>query len=177
MFGERVADDSDAEPARLTRAAPLTRREKRVVAVAATTPIGLAVLVLIPIAIVTGASAGDVVAASLVYGGLLGLAAAFVAVDRIQARQCPRCRQRVARRAEVCEDCGYDLTLRPRYACDERHAVYLDEGLCACGRRLHALPTARGVGREVVFVLKVGAWLLAFLVGVALLLQALERNL
>jgi hypothetical protein len=170
-----VAED---EPARVTPPARLTAHERRLVAMAAGAPILLAAIVLVPIALLTGASAGEVVAASLVYGGLVGLAAGFVTVDRMQARQCLRCRERTAGRgAERCTACGYDLVERPRYACDERHGVFLEPGLCACGRRLKPLPTTRGVGREVRFVLKLGAWLLAFLIGVGLLLQLLDRNL
>lgn len=170
--------DSDAGgPRRVTRHAPLTGRERRLVALAAIVPIGLAVVVLVPVAAVTGASGADVAGAAVVYGGLVGLAAGFVAVDRLQARQCPSCRRRVTRHDDRCDDCGYDLVARPRFACDERHGIYLEEGLCDCGRRLKRLPTARGVVREVAFVLKLGAWLLVFLFGVALLLQAMDRYL
>jgi hypothetical protein len=130
-------------------------------------------LVLAAVAAGTGASAGDVVVAACVYGGLLGLAAGFVAVDRLQARQCPRCTFRNLRRASACEDCGYDLVRRPRYACSERHAVHLAPGLCGCGRRVQELDVARGVGREVRFMLRAGLWLLAFLLIVGLLLRNL----
>lgn len=138
---------------------------------AAGAPVLLAALVLGPIAVGTDASAGDVVVASLVYGGLLGLATGFVAVDRLQARQCPRCTTRNRRRTSACTSCGYDLVRRPRYACAERHDVHLEPGLCDCGRRLQELPVARGIGREVRFMLRAGGWLLAFLVGVGLLLR------
>ena len=151
----------------------LTPRERRTVAAAAMAPVLLAVVVLIPVAMGTGASAGDVVVAALVYGGLLGLAAGFVAVDRLHARQCPRCTTRNLRRATACEDCGYDLVRRPRYACSEHHAVHLEPGLCDCGRRLQELEVARGVGREVRFMLRGGLWLLAFLVIIGLLLRSL----
>ncbi len=170
-----MSETPDDGPQRVTRHAPLTGRERRVVVLAALAPVGVAALVLLPVAVLTGASAVDLLGASIVYGGLVGLAAGFVTVDRLQARQCPRCRRRSARRAAVCDGCGYDLELRPRFACDERHAVYLDDGLCDCGLRLKALPTARGVAREVVFMLKLGAWLLAFLFAVALLIQGIER--
>lgn len=165
-------------PSPVTPAAPLTVDEKRLVVAAAALPVPAAALVLVPVALVTGAGSAQVAAAAVVYGGLLGLAAAFVAVDRLQARQCPRCRGRGGRGLATCPACGYDLETRPRFACDERHAIYLDDaGLCPCGRRLQPLPVARGVGAQVVFALKFGAWLLAFLVGVAVLLQVLERGL
>jgi hypothetical protein len=167
--------DPDDGPVAVSRAAPLTGRERRRTLAAALAPILVAALVLTPIGVVRGSSVGEIVAAAIVYGGLLGLAAGFVAVDRFQARQCPRCRVRHERHAEVCPSCGYDLVHRPRFACDERHQVYLDPGRCACGRRLQPLVVARGLGREVVFMLKLGGWLLAFLLGIGVLLQLLER--
>lgn len=151
----------------------LTSRERWTVAAAAVAPVLLAVVVLVPVAIGTGATAGEVVVAAFVYGGLLGLAAGFVAVDRLQARQCPRCTTRNLKRATACEDCGYDLVRRPRYACSEGHAVHLEPGLCDCGRRLQELEVARGIGREVRFMVRAGLWLLAFLVIVGLLLRSL----
>ena len=163
-------------PALLGAPDRLTGRERRLVLGAAIGPVLLAAVVLVPIALLTGAGAGEVAGAALVYGGLLGLAAAFVAVDRLQARQCPRCHRRNPRRAGRC-DCGYDLRGRPRFACDQRHAVYLDPGRCECGGRLQELPTARGVGPQVVVVLKIGAWLLAFLLGVGVLLNVLDGRL
>lgn len=156
--------------------ARLDRRERRLVAGAAAGPVLLAVLVLGPVAVATGAGAGDVVGASLVYGGLLGLAAAFVAVDRLQDRQCPACRRRPHRRADECV-CGYDLRRRPRYACGQRHALYLDGGVCDCGRVLEPLPTARGVVPQVVVVLRIGGWLLGFLVLAGVALHLLEGRL
>jgi hypothetical protein len=163
-------------PALLGSPDRLTGRERRVVAMSAGAPILLAAVVLTPVALLTGSTAGEVAGAALVYGGLLGLAAAFVAVDRLQARQCPRCHRRNPRSESTCA-CGYDLDRRPRYACERRHAVYLEEGLCECGRRLQLLPTARGVGPEVLVVLKIGGGLLAFLLGVGLLLNVLEGRL
>lgn len=151
----------------------LNRRERWVVAGASVAPVALAAVVLTPIAVATSASAGDVVVAAIVYGGLLGLAAGFVAFDRIQARQCPRCTTRNLPRATACEDCGYDLVRRPRYACSEGHATHLSPGLCDCGRRLQERPVARGIRREVGFMLRAGLWLLAFLVAVGLLLRFL----
>ncbi len=164
--------DSRPSPAGVRRDR-LTSRERWTVATAAVAPVLLAVVVLVPVAIGTGATAGEVVAAALVYGGLLGLAAGFVAVDRLHARQCPRCTTRNLKRATACEDCGYDLVRRPRYTCSERHAVHLAPGLCDCGRRLQEIEVARGIGREVRFMLRAGLWLLAFLLIVGLLLQSL----
>jgi hypothetical protein len=154
----------------------LTSDERRRVAYAALGPVLLAVLVLTPVALVTGATVGNVVVGAAVYGGLLGLAAAFVVVDRLQARQCPACRRRPPRRARWC-DCGYDVAARPRYACDRRHALYLEAGSCACGARLRRLETARGVGPQVVVALRIGAYLLAFLVAVGLVLFVIEGRL
>jgi hypothetical protein len=167
-------------PARARRAAPLTRAEKRAVALAALAPIVLAAVVLTPVAVATGLTAGDVTVAVLVYGGLLGLAAAFVTTDRLQARQCPRCARRHGRDRRVCDDCGYDLATGARYACSERHLVYLDDGgdgRCECGRWLEPLPVVRGVGPQVVAMLRIGGWLLAFLLAVGLVLRWLEGRL
>lgn len=164
--------DSRPSPAGVRRDR-LTSRERWTVVAAALAPVLLAGVVLTPIAFVTSATAGEVVVAALVYGGLLGLAAGFVAVDRLQARQCPRCTTRNLRRATACEHCGYDLVRRPRYACSERHAIHLEPGLCDCGRRVQELDVARGIGREVRFMLRAGLWLFAFLVIVALLLRQL----
>jgi len=173
--GEWVEAQQGPTPVR--RAAPLSFREKRLTGLLALAPIALALAVLAPIAAVTGADAGEVVSAALVYGGLLGLAVGFVAVDRLQARQCPRCRSRPERGSEVCTACGYDLEHRPRFACEERHHTYLDDdGDCSCGRPLRPLPIVHGVGREIVFMVKLGAGLLVFLLAVGLVLQVIERN-
>jgi hypothetical protein len=166
-----VTDEDD--PALVTSPDRLTGRERRVVGLAALVPIALAAAVLTPVAVVTGAGAGEVAGASLVYGGLVGLAAAFVAVDRLQARQCPRCHRRAPRGEPTCA-CGYDLAERPRYACEHRHAVYLEPGSCACGRRMQRLQTARGVGPQVIVSLKIGGLLLGFLVVVGIALRLLE---
>lgn len=149
----------------------LTASERWWVAAWSLAPTVLVAVVLTPFALLGPATAGEVVGASIVYGGLLGLAAGFVAVDRTHARMCPRCGERNGRGVEACGACGYDLVSRPRFACEERHAIHLEPGLCACGRRLRPLPTVRGIGREIVFMLKVGAWLLAFLIGVGVLLR------
>jgi hypothetical protein len=164
-------EDRTPPPAVLRQRAPLTAAERRTAAAVAVAPVLLAAVVLAPFAVWGPATAGDVVSAALVYGGLLGLAAGFVYVDRVHGRQCPRCGRRGHRGEAACPVCGYDLAHRPRYACEERHATYLEPGLCECGRRLHEQPVARGVGREVAVVLRIGGWLLAFLLGIGLLLQ------
>lgn len=167
--------DQDQTPRTRADRSPLTTAERRRVVVASVVPIVGAAAVLTPVAIFGGASAGDVAATAVVYGGMLGLTAGFVTYDRQQARQCPRCASRRDRRATVCAHCGYDLATAPRYACAERHEIYLEDGSCDCGRRLRPLPTARGIGPEVVWVVKAGAWLLTFLVLVGLILQWTSR--
>lgn len=169
--------DLPEPPVRARRSAPLDRRERVWVAVAAVGPAAVAVAVLAPLAVVTSLTGADVVGAALVYGGLLGLAGAFVATDRLQARQCPRCRTRRPRGEEVCGACAYDLVDRPRYTCDERHLAYVDDdgdGRCECGRRLHRLPPSRGVGPQVVGMLRIGAGLLLFLIAIGVVLRVLE---
>ncbi|MBW3662079.1 MAG: hypothetical protein KY469_03180 [Actinobacteria bacterium] len=153
---------------------PLTPRQRVRVAVAAIAPVGLAALVLLPFAIRGGHGADDVLVGALVYGGLVGLALGFVAVDRAHAWRCPRCGADHGRGAVRCGRCGYDLATRPRYACDERHAVYLDPGTCECGRRLRPVGTARGIAREVVVAVVVGGVLLAFLLIVGVVLRWIE---
>lgn len=133
-------------------------------------------LALSPFAFVGGRPFIEVVVASVVYGGLLGMAGGFVYVDRVQARACPRCAQPFDKGAVLCRRCGYDVENRPRFLCDERHAVYLDPGLCECGRRLLPLPVARGVGREVAVTLKIGAGLLVFLLVMGFLLTFLDGS-
>lgn len=172
MAGSPDADDTPGpDGSRPFQRDPLTPTERRRALLAGGVPVLLAVVVLAPFAVVGPATVVDVVVAAVVYGGLVGLAAAFLYVDRVHARQCPRCGRRGEQGVARCPGCGYDLQHRPRYACDQRHRLYLDPGLCECGRRLQELPTARGIGREVVVMLKFGAWLLAFLVGMGLLLR------
>ncbi|MDX1621119.1 MAG: hypothetical protein R3320_09025 [Nitriliruptorales bacterium] len=161
---------SEENPAVLRRE-PLTRAERRRVALVGLAPVGIALLVLLPLALLGSASVVEALVAAAVYGGLLGLAAGFVYVDRVQARQCPRCSRRRVRGEQTCGRCGYDLDGEPRFACSERHEVYVEPGLCRCGRRLVELDPPRGIGGEITAMLKVGAWLLAFLVGVGLILQ------
>lgn len=150
---------------------PLTARERWLVVAWATAPFLLAMVVMSPFVVLDRASFADLVAASVVYGGLVALATGFVAYDRLQSRQCPACTARNPRGAAVCDACGYDLEHRPRYRCSENHVVTLDPGTCPCGRRLQPLPRARGIGREVTGMLRVGGWMLVFLLAVGLLLQ------
>lgn len=150
---------------------PLTGRERRLVAAWTLAPFVVALLVMSPFVLADRATFTDLVAASVVYGGLVALAAGFVAHDRLQARQCPACTARKARDATACSTCGYDLEHRPRYRCSEGHVTTLDPGLCECGRRLQPLPTPRGIGREVVGMLRVGAWMLVFLLAIGLVLH------
>jgi hypothetical protein len=173
-----AAEQEGPTPAR--RAAPLTRRERTRVAAAALGPVLATVLLLLPVALLTTITAGDVLGAAVVYGGLLGLAAGFVATDRLQARQCPRCHDRQVRGAEVCTACGYDLVARPRFACSEHHRAYLDaggDGRCSCGRWLERLPTVRGIGPQVVATLRIGGLLLGFLLLMGIVLNLLEGRL
>lgn len=152
---------------------PLTRRERLLVLAASVAPIVLALVVLAPFVVLGEATGVQWVAAGLVYGGLLALAAGFVAYDRVQARQCPRCTTRNARGDVRCTACDYDLEERPRWRCSENHVVLLDAGLCPCGRRLQRIETPRGIGREVRAVLRVGVWMLAFLLIAGLVLDRL----
>ncbi len=159
---------TDPRPA---RRGPLVRRERLLVLVASAAPIVLAMLVLSPFVLLGEASGAELVAAGLVYGGLLALASGFVTYDRVQARQCPRCTARSTREAAACDDCGYDLVERPRWRCAEGHAVRLDPGLCDCGRRLQPATAPRGIGREVRGMLVVGGWMLGFLLVIGLVLN------
>lgn len=154
----------------------LTATERRRVLLVGLAPVLAVAVVLAPVALLTGATAGDVVGAAVAYGGLLGLVAAFLAVDRLQARQCPACHTRHGRRAERC-DCGYDLVQRPRYACERRHATYLGPGTCGCGAPLQRQRTARGVGSQVAVALRVGGVLLGLLVALGLVVYLLEGRL
>jgi hypothetical protein len=178
--GPQAGGEPATDPTRAGRAAPLTRREKAWVAVAALAPVAVTVLVLSPVAALTSITAGDVVGAAVVYGGLLGLAAGFVATDRLQARQCPRCAARHERGQQRCGSCGYDLLERPRYACSERHLAYLDrrgDGRCECGRHLERLPDVRGIGPQVLATVKIGGLLLVFLVTIGIVLNLAEGRL
>ncbi len=160
-----------AEPRIVLRPGPLEGAERRRVAIAAVAPVALVFVLFLPFVIWGAATLGAVAGGALVYGGMLALAAGFVMADREQGRQCPACLHRNPRKAPNCDGCSYDLAARPRFACQERHRVHLDPGMCACGRRLQQLPGSGGIGREIAVILKVGAWLLAFLVGMGLLFQ------
>lgn len=164
-------DGGSPEPRQVLPPVALLPRERRTVwLVCLAPPIALAA-VLLPLAWFGSGRFGDALGNVLLHGGLLALAAGFVTVDRLHARQCPACRSRNAAGAQACRACGYDLATRPRYACQERHAVRLDPGICSCGRRLQLLHTSGGLGAEIVVMLRVGAWLLAFLLGMGLLFR------
>lgn len=154
----------------------LTAAERRRVARTALVPVVVAAVALTPVAVMTTATATDVVGAVVLYGGLLGLAAGFVAVSRLQARQCPACHRRHDRGTARCV-CGYDLQERPRYTCPRRHGIYLGPGTCQCGETLGRLRTARGIGSQVMVALRFGGWLLAFLVVAAVVVYLLQGRL
>ncbi|MBY5163309.1 hypothetical protein [Salsipaludibacter albus] len=163
-----------SEEPRQPQRGPLTTRERGIVAAWSIAPIGVAMVAMSPFVLADRASFADLVAASVVYGGLVALATGFVAYDRLQARQCPACTARNPRDGVACSACGYDLARRPRYRCSENHVVTLDPGTCPCGRRLQPLPEPRGIGREVTGMLRVGGWMLVFLLAVGLVLQWLN---
>ena len=118
------------------------------------------------IGVLTGRGMADVTWSAFVYGGLLAAAAVVVYVDRVYARQCPRCRARASQGDLRCPSCSYDVQSRPRVACSEGHGPYLEPGLCPCGRRLRPLERPRGVRPQVMATLGLGAGLLVFLVAV-----------
>jgi hypothetical protein len=60
---------ADRDPPRATRPAPLSRAERRWVALAAVAPVGLAAIVLAPVAWWLGAGPADVVGAASSTGG------------------------------------------------------------------------------------------------------------
>ncbi|MCC5948480.1 MAG: hypothetical protein JJT89_08490 [Nitriliruptoraceae bacterium] len=163
-------------PVAVSRAAPLSWRQKRLIGALAFAPVVLVAVLLTPVAIATDQGLGEVVVSALMFGGLLGLAVGFVATDRFQARQCPRCRMTGAKGAEVCAVCGYDLEHRPRFTCEVRHQVYLDPGACACGRRLRPMRPVRGIGREIRVMMLLGGGLLVFLLLTGFVLQLIDRN-
>lgn len=166
-----MTTDADV-PRRLRRArTPLTPRERRIVAWVSAAPIIVAAVILTPLAMFGSLAWNEVVWGSLVYGGLLALAGGFVTVDRLQSRRCPRCGSVAVSTVTVCPDCAYDQATAPRWACEERHEVYLDPGVCACGRRLEPMPPIRGMAAEVRWSLKIGAWLLAFLMIMGVILS------
>lgn len=155
------------------RRGPLIGSERRIVTGWAVAPILLAVLALAPFVVWGGATIGELVAAAIVYGGLFALATGFVAHDRMQARQCPRCTGRSRQDSGDCATCGYDVVGAPRWRCDEGHELVLAPGTCSCGRRLIRRDPPRGIGHEVRAVLKAGGWILVFLFVIGWVLQRL----
>ncbi|MDP8960853.1 MAG: hypothetical protein M3N32_04455, partial [Actinomycetota bacterium] len=149
----------------------LTGRERRIAATIAVGCVALAGLAGVPVVLSTGAGRGEALWSGLVYGALLASAAVVVYIDRLYARQCPRCGNRHHDRGAVtCLRCGYDLASRPCYTCPESHAVYLEPGCCECGGRLQrvaqaVVPGNRFTGRCL------GVWILAFLACTGILLQ------
>lgn len=152
---------------------PLTARERWTALLIGLACIAVSGLVAWPLESLGGAGFAAVVFDAFVFGGLLGAAGVVVYIDRRQAAgrrsRCPRCGLRPQEGA--CDRCGYDLDERPRYACEQRHVISYDDGVCPCGRRLHRLEEVRGLGPQVRRTLYVGAWLLAFLLGVGWLLS------
>lgn len=174
------AAEHEEGPTPVRRAAPLSRLERRRVAVVAGAPVVGTFLFLLPVALTTTVTFADVAGAAVVLGGLVGLVAAAVAVDRAQARRCPRCQAPRDGDADRCSRCGYDLDARPRYACRERHLTYLDtdgDGRCRCGQPLEPLPTARGVRAQVVAVARITGLLVGFLSLAGVVLNLLEGRL
>ena len=110
------------------------------------------------------------VVGTVFYGGLLGLTVAVVVHERLSAAHCLRCNATGALGRPTCDRCGYDLTTRPLYRCEERHRRYVEPGVCACGRRLGRIEQIRGLDREIKRTLWAGAWVAAFLLGVVVLL-------
>lgn len=162
-----MADDLDeTAPGR----AGLTGRERRTVVVAATAPVAVVAVLLLALVATGGLGVVDLVVGTVVYGGLLGLAAGVVAHERAMAGHCPRCGDTDGAGRRDCESCGYDLVQRPVYLCEVGHERSYEPGLCECGRRLHERPPLPGLGRSIRRTLWVGAWMLAFLVGMGLLL-------
>ena len=151
----------------------LTRAERRRTWRVGAAVTALAFVVLLALALAGRATLLDVLLGTVVYGGLLGLAVAVVVHERLQAAHCPACDATGPLRRTTCDACGYDLAERPMYRCPERHERYVEPGICGCGRRLVRLERIRGLDREIRRTLWVGAWVAAFLVGVALLLPVL----
>lgn len=151
---------------------PLTVRERRTAAAIAVGCVVLAGLAGVPMTVSTGEGRGAALWSGLVYGALLASAAVVVYVDRLFARQCPRCGDRHHDRGVVtCLRCGYDLVVRPRYACPESHAVYLEPGLCDCGVGLRRVAPAMMFGELVGAGRRVGNWPFAVLLCIGILLH------
>lgn len=152
----------------------MTARERGTAVLIGLGCVVVAGLVAWPLESLGGAGFAAVVFDAFVFGGLLGAAAVVVYIDRRQAarrrQRCPRCG--LSPQDGTCARCGYDLVERPRYACEHRHRIAFEDGVCACGRRLHRLPEVRGLGPQVRRTLIVGAWLLVFLLATGWLLTA-----
>ncbi len=163
--------DTDAAEAVEPTLTPAERRRTWLVGLV---PVALAAVATLALAVAGRATLGDVVVGTVFYGGLLGLTAAVVAHERLQAAHCLRCDATGSLRRSTCEACGYDLAERPLYRCEERHRRYVEPGLCRCGRRLQRIERIRGLDREIRRTLWAGAWVAAFLVGVVVLLPLLD---
>lgn len=168
-----MLDDPGAGPA--TPVQPLlTRRERRLVWLAALLPTPVVVLLTLLFTGAGGLGAADVVGAVVVYGGLSGLAAGVVTFERLLAGHCRLCGHPNARRAPTCTTCGYDLQGQPHFACEERHTVHLEPGVCACGLPLLPLPSPQGIGSGVRRMLWFALWLFVVLMGLGLLLPLIS---
>ena len=165
-----MAEDPATGGAAPAVAPSLTRSERRRTWQVGALAAGLVFVAILVLALTGRATLLDVALGTLVYGGLLGLAAGVVVHERLQAAHCPACDATGPLRRRTCGACGYDLAARPLYRCAERHRRYVEPGLCDCGRRLVRLERIRGLDREIRRTLWAGAWVAAFLLGVALLL-------
>ena len=105
----------------------------------------------------------------LMFAGLFGGTAAFLAHEVAAFRRCPRCGLQQEGRPGTCADCGYDVRARPRYVCEQGHGSY-EPGVCRCGRRLHEYvpPDVSGRVRRMLWA---GAALLVALVVTGLLVR------
>jgi hypothetical protein len=102
------------------------------------------------------------------FGGLAAMTAGVIAWELSSRRACPRCGIENPPPPRTCAACGYDLRIRPRFACTEGHRVAYEPGLCDCGRRLlelRPMPIGRHVARAF--------WLALGIFGLMLLIAAL----
>ena len=111
---------------------------------------------------------GETTVSFVMFAGLFGGTAAFLAHEVAAYRRCPRCGTQQTGRPGDCPDCGYDVRTRPRYVCDAGHAT-LDEGVCDCGRRLRPY-VPPDIGGRVARMVWAGVALLVALVVTGLLL-------